>query len=124
MPAAKCGLVKMLGCVQQPVDSVSEPTQRAQLGQVFQHLSQVVTIRLAQVLAPLHDQVSMLEDEGRLLLQRRPAALGSGLWPALLLRPRFFLGPLSPRRLMAVRSRRTASRMSLLMFLTMWKTHN
>jgi len=45
VPLTDC-LVKGLGRVEQPADAVSEPPQRALLGQVFQHPRQVATLRI------------------------------------------------------------------------------
>jgi len=47
--------------VEKPVDPVGEPSQRCQVGQVFQYTFQVISIRLGEVFSTLHDQAPMFE---------------------------------------------------------------
>src|SRR5208337_3406976 len=67
-------LVEILGRVEQPVQPIGEPSQRRQLGQVFQHPPQVVMLLFCEVFLTLHDQIPMLEYEVRFLHDRHPAA--------------------------------------------------
>ena len=116
-------LVKILLRVEKPVHSICELPEHFQFGQVLDHLLQVNLFGFREVLSSLHDQVTTLEDEVSFLLECQAPALLAPLDLARL-RPRFFLRPALPRRLMSVRIRRTASRISLLMSLITWNTHN
>ncbi len=90
---------------------------------VFQHLRQIAMLRLGEILPAFHDQMTTLEHELRLLLDRQAPADGGGLGLGAL-RPRFFFRPALPRRPIAVRIRRTASMINLLISLMMWKTQS
>src|SRR4029077_2366490 len=89
-------LVKVLGRVEQPVDPVSELPQYAQLRQVFQHLCQVPTLGLGEVLSAFHNQITMLEHKVCPLLDRRPASPGSGLGLLALAAPFLLTAGLAP----------------------------
>jgi hypothetical protein len=60
--------------VEGPIDPVRKPRQCGLSGQVFRHPRQGVALAVGQLLAPLHDQVAVLEHELRLLFDRQAAA--------------------------------------------------
>jgi hypothetical protein len=94
------------------------PQKDRQLGQVLQHPRQVAVLELGEVPLPFTTRCRCLNTEADFCSGVKPRrATARRLAP---LRPRSFFRPARPRRLIAIRDHRTASRTSWSISLRTW----